>query len=485
MVSFNSIPVDIRTFGTYIEFDNSRAVQGLPGQPNKALIIGQKLAAGTMPALTPTLITSAGPGEVLAGRGSVLSKMITAFKNANADTELWAIALDDSGSGVAATSTLTVTGPATASGAVYLYINGNRIQVSVASGDTATAIATNIVTEIGNNTALSVTAANTAGVVTLTAQNKGAVGNQTTVQTNYNQGEALPAGVGVAVVAPNGGTTDPVLANALAAMGDVQYNTIVTHLNDATSLTALEGELANRWGPMTQLEGQGFVGVNDTLSNTATFGTARNSQFLTIVGGGLSPTPPYVWASVAGAVDAGEPDPARPRQTLALPGVLPPPPALRFTRTERSTLLHDGVATYIVDAGGNVLVERLITAYRLNAQGIADISYLDIETMRTLAYLRYSLRARVSSRYPRCKLADDGTSFGPGQAIVTPSILRADFIALAREWEAAGLVENVDKFKDQIIVVRSSTDPNRVDAVFPPDLVNQFRVLAGQIQFIL
>lgn len=131
------------------------------------------------------------------------------------------------------------------------------------------------------------------------------------------------------------------------------------------------------------------------------------------------------------------------------------------------------------------MVERLITAYRLNAQGIADISYLDIETMRTLAYLRYSLRARVSSRYPRCKLADDGTSFGPGQAIVTPSILRADFIALAREWEAAGLVENVDKFKDQIIVVRSSTDPNRVDAVFPPDLVNQFRVLAGQIQFIL
>jgi phage tail sheath gpL-like len=34
-------------------------------------------------------------------------------------------------------------------------------------------------------------------------------------------------------------------------------------------------------------------------------------------------------------------------------------------------------------------------------------------------------------------------------------------------------------------VVRSESDPNRVDALLPPDLVNQLRVLAAQIEFLL
>jgi phage tail sheath gpL-like len=35
------------------------------------------------------------------------------------------------------------------------------------------------------------------------------------------------------------------------------------------------------------------------------------------------------------------------------------------------------------------------------------------------------------------------------------------------------------------VVERSDSDLNRLNALIPPDLVNQFRVLAAQVQYIL
>lgn len=178
-------------------------------------------------------------------------------------------------------------------------------------------------------------------------------------------------------------------------------------------------------------------------------------------------------------------DPARPLQTLPLTGVLPPAEEARFTMEERNLLLHDGISTLTVDDGGAVLIERLITTYETNAYGIDDISYLDVNTLKTLAYLRYSVRARISMRFPRHKLASDGTGVGAGQAVVTPKVIRAELIALFRDWETAGLVENIDQFKEDLIVERDTNDPNRLNALIPPDLINQFRVFAGQVQFRL
>lgn len=83
------------------------------------------------------------------------------------------------------------------------------------------------------------------------------------------------------------------------------------------------------------------------------------------------------------------------------------------------------------------------------------------------------------------KLADDGTAYGPGNAVVTPSVIRAELIALMRELEEKGLVENVETFKEQLIVERNADDRNRVDVLAPPDLVNQFRIFACLTRFVL
>lgn len=89
------------------------------------------------------------------------------------------------------------------------------------------------------------------------------------------------------------------------------------------------------------------------------------------------------------------------------------------------------------------------------------------------------------NKYPRHKLADDGTRFGAGQAVITPKIGKAEAIAKFREWEELGLVENADQFKRDLIVERNATDRNRLDFMLPPDLINQALVFGTQIGFLL
>lgn len=488
MISFNNIPIDIRTPGQYVEFDNSRALRGLPAVAHKVLVIGQRLAGGTVLANVPTAILSAAQAEDAFGRGSMLASMLAAFKNANDTTSVTAIALDDLVAGTVAAGSVAFTGPATAAGTLNLYIGGVRVQVGVTVAMTAAQLATAVVAAITAATQLPVTAA-VDGVdtskVNITARHKGEAGNDIDLRVNYALGELLPAGITAAFIAMIGGAGNPDIATAIAAMADTQYNTVITAYTDATNLAAVEAELEDRWGPLVQLEGHAFAAASGTHAELVTLGDTRNSPHLTLVGAGKSPTAPWIWAAVAGAVDAFEPDPARPRQTLLLPGLLAPAPADRFTRAERDLLLHDGIATFTVDAGDLVRVERFITTYQESANGQADASYLDIETVRTLAYLRATLRARIALRFPRHKLADDGTLFAPGQAVATPKIIKAELYHLFREWEAAGLVEGFEQFKADLIVERNAGDPNRVDALIPPDVVNQLRSFAGLIQFRL
>lgn len=493
-ISFNDIPLDIRTFGQYIEIDNSRAVQGVPAQPHKALIIGQGLATGTESEATPKQVPSSDAAEGFWGIGSMIAEMCRAFKEANPYTELWGISLDDAGAATAGTKTLTITGPATADGEIALYIGGRRVSIAVSDADADSAIATAIDTAIkahAQYARMPYTSGAAAAVVTLTAKNKGTVANDVDVRVNYQVGEALPAGVGVAIATGVSGATDPTLATALAAMADVQYHTIAQPYTDATSLTALESELSDRWGPMEQKEGHAFVAAIGTQATLTTLGNSRNSPFNTILEIGGLVAFSLAWRPIASAVVAAkdaaqtEVDPARPRQTLELDGVLAPAESDRFTRTERDTLLRDGIATHYVDDGGVTRIERLITTYQTNPLSAPDTSYLDVTTLRTVAFLRYAVRTRISLKYPRHKLADDGTLFDPGQAVVTPSSIKADLIALFRTWERAGLVEGGIQFATDLIVERNATDRNRVDYRLSPNLINQFRVGAGQIQFLL
>lgn len=486
-ISFNSIPVGLRVPGQLIEFDSSRATNGLPILPNRLLVVGQKLAAGSAAALAPVVVAEAAQANALFGRGSMLARMVRAAKAADRYSELTVIPLADLDAGTAATGTITATGPSTAAGTIALMIAGQRVPVTIASGTSANNTATAIGAAVNAALDLPVTATVNAAVVTLTARHKGTTGNDIDVRHSHYQGEGLPAGIGITIVAMANGAGDPDYATVWPVVGDSNYRTIIIGTATATTLGVAKTELDDRWGPVRMLESMAYGAKTGNQAAASAFGGALNSQLISVIGTGASPTPPYEYAASYGAICGyySHIDPARPLQTLALPGVIGPKDGARFTRAERELLLRDGIATYSVDQDGTVRIERAITTWQTNAAGLDDTAYLDMETVHTLAFFRQALRIRIATKFPRHKLASDGTNFSRGQAIVTPGIIRAEIVALFRELEEAGLVEQLDQFVADLIVERDTNDPNRINALVPPDLVNQFRSFAAQVQFRL
>jgi phage tail sheath gpL-like len=357
------------------------------------------------------------------------------------------------------------------------------------SGDTAATVAAALGAAINADPVLPATSTVSTVTTTVTARNKGTVGNDIDLRLNYygaSSGEKLPAGLACVVTAMSGGTGDPTLSTALNAIPDEIFDFIILPYNDSTSLGALESELNDRHGPAQMLEGHAFIAKKASAGTLNTFGAGRNNPHVTCIGFNDSPTPPYEWAAAMGAQVAlsATIDPARPFTTLPLVGVLAPAAGSAFIQSERNALLFDGITTFLV-LSGVVQLERVITLYQVNALSAPDPSYLDANTLLTLSHLRQTINIRIRSKFPRHKLADNGTRFGAGQAMVTPNIIRAELIALFSEWEEAGLVENLEQFKNELIVERDPVDRTRVNAQLPPDLVNQLYIFAGQVQFRL
>lgn len=493
-VTFNYLPSNVRVPLFYAEFDNSQA--GYFSQNKRALLIGQKLAAGTAAVNTAILVSTTDQAKALFGVGSMLARMHAYHRAQDPFGEVWCLPVADAGGGVASTGTITVTGPATAAGTISLYIAGQLVSVAVASGDTATAIAANINAAINAATDLPVTSSVAAGVVTLTCRWKGPTGNDITILDSFrglSGGQSLPAGVAIAYSGSgllSGGTTNPTLtAGVIAAMGDDEYDYVIHPYTDAASLDAFlaeYGDTAGRWSWSRQVYGHGYTALRGTLSALTTAGGLRNDPHHTIAGIDVDcPNPSWEYAAAYGAANAVciNADPGRPTQTTPLNGILCPRAGKRFLLNERQSLLNYGIATSNYGKDGVVRVERAITTYQKNSQGQADTSYLDSETLHQLAEVTRRLRSRITNKYPRHKLANDGTRFGAGQAIVTPSVVKGELIAEYSDMELVGLVENAALFKKYLIVERDTNNPKRINVLFPPDLVDQLRVFAVLNQF--
>lgn len=492
MVNFNQIPGNIRVPLFYAEVDGSQASQFNINQ--RALLIGSKLDAAGATVNEPVFVASVAEARDVFGAGSLLANMVERYRDNDTFGELWALPVADDGGAAAATGTITITGTATEAGTLVIYIGGRRVRVGVASGDLASVVGDNISAAIAAVPDLPVTATDDdAGLVTLTAKNAGATGNDIDVRLNYlgnTGGERTPAGLTVAIVAMSGGATNPDLTAALASLGDEEFDFVASAFADTANLNLFQTEWddsTGRWSWSRQIYGHVFAGMAGTVSELLAFGDTRNDPHATLIGADASPTPPWEWAAAwtAQASIAVREDAARPWQTLRLTGVKAPAIPDRFTLTQRNSLLYGGIATFMITSDGGVAIERSVTTYRENAFGQDDPSFLDVQTAYQLTEIIRRLRLAITNKYPRHKLANNGTQFAAGSAIVTPNVIKAELIAQYGVMEAAGLVENAAAFKDNLIVERDADDPNRVNVLFPPDLINQLRVFALLAQFRL
>lgn len=488
-VSFNSIPSDLRVPLFYAEVDNSQA-NSASGNLLR-LLVGQVNDDADAPEIGKlTLVSDLSLAKTIGGVGSMLADMYETWRRIDLVGEVWCLPIKVTGT--KASGKVVIAGTTTAGGQINLYVGGQRVRATVASGATAAAVATALAAAV-NAAGLGVSAAAATGEVTLTSRWSGLSGNDIQLELNRQgraNGELTPAGLTVTVTPMAGGVGTPDVAAALAVLGDEPFEFICSPWTDATSLDAWKGfmdDSSGRWSWARQLYGHVYSAARGTLGELVGLGDTRNDPHMTVYGFEKE-CPDPVWRQAAGyaartAVFISA-DPARPTQTGELNGITPAPSGDRFMLTERQSLLTHGIAT-AYSSGGAQRIERGITTYRQNAFGQPDNSLLDSETLHQSAYVINFLKGRITSKYGRHKLADDGTRFGAGQAIVTPNVIRAELIAGYRALELLGIVENAEMFAKYLVVERSSTDPTRLNVLYPPDLVNQLRVFALQYQFRL
>lgn len=496
-IGFNEISKSLKVPGFYTEFDNSAAA-GSAVMPWNVLVIGQQTGSA---ASEIVLITDDSQADKLFGCGSQLARMLRAYRKANKMIPLYAYPVADAGSSTAATKTVTVSGNATEGGSIALYVGGQLVKVAVTAGESAATIAGHIADAVGyaapasgklagTDTQLPFVASVQGAVVTLTAKNKGACGNDLDVRVNYNAGDVLPAGVGVAVAKGVVGSGDPSLSGISGVIGDRWFNVVVSGVNDSAAVGYLKADAANRWQATVQqtcvvMYGKCFDGESDPFAAAKTYYDGLNSQLLLPVSLIGSPTPcDELAATFAGvAAESAEADPAMPIANLALEGVLAPDAADALNLTEKNLLLGAGCTLIDGAFDGTVYVRRAVTTYKKNAAGGADESYQQLETIFSLSYFRWGWNNRMATKYGRCKLAADGTDFGPGQVVMTPSKGKAEALAYYKELCDAAICQGYEAFKENLVVEIDSQNKKRLNFLLPAEFVGQLFTCASKVLF--
>ena len=475
-----------------IKFDNSNAGGSTPVW--KSLIIGHALPSTLAGINTPYLVTSSDQAGNLFGIGSCLSEQISAYKNNDANIELWAIAISEGDGSTAATSTITPTiamstdgkTPLTVSGTVSLYIAGIPVQIGINSTNKAQDVGSAINAAINKITSLPCTAtvAVDTGIVTLTTKHKGAFTNGLDISFNLN-GETFPQGLSFTAGDFAGGAGVPNVGTVFSAIKDTRFNTFVCPFSDLLNLKTLSDVLESRWEPTTQNDGFCFSSISKSVEDSKTFGANLNSQNISIINTLGIPNAGYnVCSAVAAQCSASAlSDPAMPLSTLTLSGIYPPPQFAQFSFGERSDLLQAGISTLNI-VGNNVCLERMLTTYKKNNSGVADESYLNVESVLTLSFIREYFRTKFWGKFNRYKLADDGTKIAAGQKIITPKTAKAELICIYKDLEELGLVQNSDLFTKNLTVERDIQNRSKLNMTLPPTIMSQLFNIDATILFL-
>lgn len=324
---------------------------------------------------------------------------------------------------------------------------------------------------------------------TARAKNGGTLGNDIDLRLNHKgsaAGQKTPDGITFSWSATTPGSTDPSIVAAITAMSDDKYDYILNPWAVSTPLDLLQTQMETRWRWDKMIYGHVFSVMRKSSADALTFGGTRNNKHESVAD--IYDWPSPTWEILAAAVgqlaallDA---DPAMPEQGLQLVGILPAKVGStgRFTDEVRQSFLQNGVATFTMNRQ-SAFLERMITTYQTDELDATDRTYLDVQTLFTLMRVARFIRRFLLAKFTRKKLADDGDRRLVTSNVVTPSMIKNECIAAYAILVDVGWVEDLASFKDQVDVARPDDNPNRVNILFPDDLVNQLRTSALLLRF--
>ena len=469
-INFEKIPASTRKPGVYAEWNTKLAVRNLPTNRQRVLLIAQHTTdLGAVSALTD--VYSAAEVAERYGAGSQAHLMADAAIKAYANAALSIITLADHSAGVAASGKITITGNATTQGVLRVGIgNADVLMVPVAAGDSADTVGKAVKAAIAAQPGLPVSAAEAAGVVTITAKNKGAEGNAIRLLA-----ACTAAGISTTVTAMAGGLVNPDIQPALTAVIAEGHHIVACGINDETNLLKLRAHLDTVASPMEKRWAIGVYGQTGTLAQATTLAGRLNHGHIVSAWYRGTPSLPCELAAAFAAVMASEEDPARPLNTLALNSIGVCESKDKTMRTEQENALYNGVTPIETSpAGTQAQIVRAITTYTKTANGTADESLLDVTTVRTLIYVSRACVDRIALRFPRDKLSDR-----------TPPRVRSELIDVLMRCEELEILERVEENLPKLIVERDLQNTGMLNCRIPSDVVNGLHVVGMVVDLYL
>ena len=303
------------------------------------------------------------------------------------------------------------------------------------------------------------------------------------VSFNLN-GETFPQYLSFTAGDFSGGAGVPDVSAVFTAIKDTRFNTFVCPFSDLQNLKILSDILESRWEPTTQNDGFCFSYITKSVEESVTFGANLNSQNISLLNLFGIPNAGYIaCAAIAAQCSASALfDPALPLTEITVSGISTPPQFAQFSFAERTMMLNAGISTFNV-IGNDICIERIVTTYKRNNNGEEDESYLNVERIFTLSFIRNYFRTKFKSKFSRYKLADDGSKIQPGQRILTPKIAKAELICIYSDLIDMGLVENKDLFIKNLIVTRDTQNRCKLNMILPPEIISQLFNVDATIQF--
>jgi len=406
----------------------------------KILFVGQKTATGTATAgaLVENILND-NSEDTLFGQDSMLAGMVRAAKALNQTTVMDAIALDDNGAGVAATGTIAITGTATEDGVLTVRIGSqlnHSYSIAVTSGDTATVIGDAIDTATAADADAPFTTSNTTGTVTVTAANKGTLGNDIGIEVSGTVG-----GVSTTVTGMASGATDPTLTGVFDVIGTKRYQTIVwpyaadvtvvlalldarfndeNRVLDGVAITSIQDSLANHISRLGALNSQSLVEITDKAESETNFkGPAqfemapiKSAQFGAIRalrltdGASISR---YV-ITTNGPLDSfgGPALASKPYFNTTLPNLplVATGRGWNTTEIEQLTDTYGGTVFGVNVAGNTAICGELVTTYKTDSAGNPDVSFKYLNYVDTASNSREYFYNNLRSRFAQSRLTE-------------------------------------------------------------------------------
>ncbi len=432
------------------------------------LIVGQTGTAGTavsgalnqdIQALTTTQI------ETLFGATSELTHRIKLWLDANGSySPLDVISVDEGTTPTAATATIVATGTASADGIYTISIVDEfqySVEVEVTSGDINTVISAAINTAINTLTNPPFTSGVATSTVTLTAVDRGTLGNDYGIKI-----EGTVPSVTLALTGFSGGLVDPTVTTIFDPIAGLRYTGVNWPEAWASDLSIATTEFDARFNPSNAiLDGIVFHGKTDTFANDVSYVGALNSESL-VVGGnaiiagtfnkGPSVLQPADWtlcffmgvrarrltpgASVSdfviatgGPLDAfgGPPLASLPYFNTPLTQTQVTLPANLFSATEQNTLEDDGFSTYGVNPAGTAMIMGpVVTTWTEDDSGNPNVSFHYLNYVDTGSACREIIFNTLRSTYAQSRLTEGDLI--PGYAMANAESIKTEILRIYR-----------------------------------------------------